>query len=696
MIHHLDFSFCAHFFLSFAEIVSLDSSTSILIVISLLFSIAIGYFQYYYKGKKLGKVRPYLFGLRTLAFFLLFLLLINPSIEKTELINEKPVLSVLVDNSSSIKYFQQDSLVNRAVSSWKTDSKLNSKFDINFYELGNDLTLLDSLDFSETQTNLSGPLRSINDLNKGKKNAVVLLSDGNQTLGNDYEFINMKSSIYPLVVGDTIKYKDISISQLNVNRYSFLNNQFPVEAILNYDGSGTANSRFTIENRGRVVYRKNIQFTPDNSSQTIDVNLKSETEGVNFYTAKLESISGEKNLSNNQKKFSVEVIDKQSQILILSSMNHPDLGAIKKSIERDQQRKATIKIIDEDFQINEFQLVVLYQPNLQFKDVFESIRSNKINYFLITGTKTDWNFLNNEGLGVQKNSIDSSEDYGAIYNGGYLLFSQKDIGFENLPPLKDKFGETRITIPHSVLLNQSISGLSMDESLLATSDENNHKKVFLLGEGIWKWRSTTYLNYNSFEEFDSFIGNLIQYAASKKVRDRLDLDINSIYNANEIIKIGAFYVDSNFEFDPRATLILELTNTNTNQTKSYPFSLTNNSYQLSLEALNSGIYEYKVNVEGQDISKSGSFQITEFSVEEQFTNANKEKLQRLAERTGGKSYYINNNDGLIQELINSKEYVTIQRSSISKESIINWIWILFLLTGLLAIEWFVRKYHGKI
>ena len=417
---------------------------------------------------------------------------------------------------------------------------------------------------------------------------------------------------------------------------------------------------------------------------------------MNFYTAKIQVLQDEKNTINNSKNFSVEVIDKQSQVLILSSIYHPDLGALKKSIERDQQRKVTINLIDSNFQIKYYQLVILYQPNQQFKSVVDAIQKDKINYFLISGAQTDWNFINNNNLGVRKNSIEQSEDYGGTFNAGYLIFAQKDINFSNFPPLKDKYGETQISIPHQTLLTQNISGFETQESLLATADENNHKKVFLLGEGIWKWRSASYLNSNSFNDFDEFIGNLIQYASSKKVRNRLDIDINTIYNANAVIKVGAFYVDSNYDFDPRATLIFNLKNEVTQETKSYPFSLSNNSYQLQIESLPSGDYSYTVNVEGQNVSKSSNFKVNEFSVEEQFTNANQEKLQRLIDRTQGKLYLANNQNSLIQDLLNDSQYVTVQKAILKRESIINWIWILFLIAGLLAIEWFTRKYHGKI
>lgn len=675
----------------------METSTILLILLSFAVSLAISYFQYYYKAKNVRKINLYLFFLRSLVLFLLFVLLINPTIEKQSFQNQKPALSVLVDNSQSTQFFNQETLVNSFLNNLKENESLNAKFDVNYYSFGEQFRLNDSLTFDEVQTNLYQPLQSIDNINKGQNNAIVLVSDGNQTVGNDYQYSNVKKPVYPLVIGDTLKYEDISIAQLNVNRYSFLNNQFPVEALVYYEGTNSRRVRFTIENNGKIVYRKQLNFDAENQTQTVQVNLKSEKEGVNFYTARIDNLENEKNVSNNRKNFSVEVIDKQSQILILSSIYHPDLGALKKSIERDQQRKVVIKLVENNYiQFNDFQLVVVYQPNFQFKPAFKEIKDKKINYFLITGAETDWNFLNSENLGIRKNSINQSEDYGAQFNAGYLIYAQKDIDFNNFPPLKDKFGETQISIPHQTLLYQNINGFSSEESLLATADENNHKKVFLLGEGIWKWRSTSFLTNNTFEKFDEFIGNLIQYASSKKVRDRLNVDINTIYNANSIIKVGAFYVDSNFEFDPRATLILTVINKETKERSSYPFSLNTNSYQVELEALPSGEYDYTVNVEGQEISRRGSFQVNEFSVEEQFTNANVEKLKSLAEKTEGKVFYANQQQLMVNELLNDTQYVTVQKSITKKESIIDWKWILFVIVGLLTIEWFTRKYHGKI
>jgi hypothetical protein len=115
-----------------------------------------------------------------------------------------------------------------------------------------------------------------------------------------------------------------------------------------------------------------------------------------------------------------------------------------------------------------------------------------------------------------------------------------------------------------------------------------------------------------------------------------------------------------------------------------------------MEDLSSGDYQYKVSVEGQKMIKTGRFLITDFKIEEQFTNANSEKLTVLANKTGGKLYYPSEINDLIDNFTNDNSYVTTQKSTQKEQYLIDWKWILFLIITLLTIEWFTRKYYGKI
>ena len=629
--------------------------------------------------------------------FLLCLLFINPIIKNKTFQNIKPILSVLVDNSISTRFFKEDNTVKSIIADVKNNVELNNKFDVNYFSFGSSLNVLDSLSFSESQTDISEALESVNKLYKNNIAPVLLISDGNQTIGNDYEFINSKQTVYPLIIGDTAMYKDVSISQLNVNKYNYIKNKFPVESLLFYEGNEEVNTKFNIYSNGKIVFSKNIRFSPTDNVKTISTNLSSNKEGVNYYTASIQKLDNEKNIINNKRNFSVEVINEQTKILILTSFLHPDIGALKKAIESNKQRSVDVLTIDnKNIQIKDYQLVIMYQPNNKFNKIFTIIKKENSNTLVITGSKTDWSFVNNQQLGFSKNAIAQTENYEAIYSDQFLTFFQKDINFESFPPLLDKFGEVALSKEHETLLYQKINGITSKQPLLATFDINNQKSAVLLGEGIWKWRSASYLNQTNFQDFDEFIGNIVQFLASNKIRKRLDVITDNLYPANATITMNAFYTDKNYKFDKRANLWLQLVHETNKTTKKLPFSLVNNSYQIDLEGLKSGEYSYSVSVENQKVKKYGKFKVTKYQVEELFTNSNKQKLQKLADNAGGKLFHSDSRDQLIQELLNDEKYYTTQKSTIKEQNLIDWKWILCIAVLLLVIEWFIRKYYGKI
>ena len=667
------------------------------ILLGLILSIFLGYYLYYYKVKQPTKINLLLAIIRSFVFFLIGLLLINPSIPEEVLFSQKTKLSVLIDNSSSIKYFKKDSLINHILEGLKNDKKLNKKFNIDYYSFGNKFQLSDTFNFNDNQTDISIPLKKITRIQKNRNSPIVLISDGNQTIGNDYLYTKIKEPVFPIVIGDTSKYKDVKISQINVNRYSFINNKFPVETILQYDGVQPVRLRYSIENNGKIIYTKIIKFTEKNNSRILKTFIKASQEGLNVYKSKIQYLENEKNKANNYKNFSVEVNNKQSKILIVSSFYHPDLGALKKAIERDKQRKVNIEIIkSKKHQINDYQLIILYQPDEKFNLLLKQLNSNKLSFMLITGSKTDWSFINNESLGITKKNINQLENYSASFNNSFFTFSQKNIGFENFPPLLDYFGELNIMIPHQTLLFQNINGYSSQRPLLVAANENNQKKIFLFGEGIWKWRSSSFQKKNSFINFDKFIGSIVQYASNKKIRDRLDIDIKPSYNINSKILISAFYIDENFQFDNRATLLFTVLNKNTKEKKILPFSLSDSSYQLYLNSLDSGKYEYTVSVNEQDISKKGNFVVNDFLVEEQFTSANSNKLGLLAKKTKGELYFEDNYNLLMDKLVNDDQFQIEQKSKQISSNLINKTWMMLVIVTLLSLEWIIRKYIGKV
>ena len=678
----------------------MTTQTVLYIIIAIIISILLAIFMYGYKTK-FSKTTKWIYGsLRFVTIFSVLLLLINP-IFKTETFSLiKPKLPILIDNSESISELNQTLNVYDFVTSLKSNKDLNEKFELSFYTFGNEFKINDSLTFNEKNTNISEALSIINQLFKDEVAPTILVTDGNQTLGNNYEYnsINFKNSIYPIVIGDSTKYLDLKIEQLNTNRYAFLKNNFPVEIILVYQGSKNITTQFEVKKGTTTVYKANIVFTKKDKTKILKFTLPASSVGFNKYTAQINPITEEKNKINNSKQFVVEVIDQSTKVLIVSDIVHPDIGAIKRAIESNEQRKVTIKKPFEALSIvNDHQLIILYQPNRSFTNIYSEINKLNKNTLVFTGQQTDWYFLNNIQDNYIKEVTNQSENVVGILNKNYSAFVINDIDFSDYRPLKTLFGPLEIVVPYDNLLGQSIDGFETETSLLATTELNSSRNAIFDGEGIWKWRAQSFIESKDYNEFDNFFGKVIQYLSSNKRRSRLEVSYKNFYYNNKPIRISAQYFDKNFVFNSNANLSILVTNTGSKQSFEYPLLLKRNYYEIDLNNLKAGEYVFRVSVNDEiKLTRNGTFTILDFNVEQQFLNPDVTKLSRLATNTKGKSFFISDSFSLIDTLIKDDNFKQVEISKEKIEPLIEWIYLLGLIILSLSIEWFLRKYNGLI
>ena len=677
----------------------MESQTILLIFLAAISALGIAVFQYL-KSKKERTKRSFMLALlRFVSIFGILLLLINPKFTNTSYVLEKSNLVLAVDNSQSINYFKSTDEVTAFVASIRENINIQKKYNISTFTFGNKLKAQDTFSFSENQTNVTSAFKELQDIYKGKVAPTVIITDGNQTYGEAYQYAakKYKQDVYPVIVGDTTSYQDLKISQLNANRYAFLNNKFPVEIIANYNGNSAVSIKLNVFQNGRVIYSQPLSFSKEKTSEIVQVTLPVTSIGVKTYTVSLQALDAEKNTVNNKKSFGIEVIDERTNVLILTSIIHPDLGTLKKAIESNEQRNVTIKKSDEpDINLKDYQAVLLYQPNVSFKPYYETIKTLGINTFTITGTRTDYRFLNDNGELFTRELSAQVEDYQAEFNSNFSTFQVDDIGFSNFPPLVDEFGEVSIKKAHTPLLMQTISGLPTGSSLLTTIEDGAQRHAVLFGEGIWRWRAQSYLDNQSFEPFDEFVGKLIQYLASKERRNRLNINYNSFYNGGDNIVIAAQYFDKNYEFDARAKLSMVVIGERNNTRQEIPMVLKNNRYEVDLSSLTPDSYKFSVTVAGESISRPGNFEIIEFNVEQQFLSANVTPLQQIATNTNKELYSMGNSAQLITNLLENETYNPIQKQQKQIKPLIDWYYLLGIIILTLSLEWFIRKYNGLI
>ena len=671
--------------------------TVLFILLAAIVALALVLFQYYYKNKRKGKLQIILSFLRFLAIFGTLLLIINPKFTKNEYTLEKTNLVLLVDNSSSMTSEDKAKVISD-LSSLKNKMESSSEsFNILNYRFGAELSNSDSLGFTEKSTNISKALAGLNEIFTGTNTAVLLFTDGNQTIGEDYEFYGkrQKFPIYPVVLGDTTKYDDISISQINANRYAFLKNKFPLEVFISYDGKEEVSSELQVFVDDKLVYKEKISLSNISNTKIVNTQIEASTVGIKNIKVIVPPLPNEKNTANNEKLLALEVLDEKSNVAIISTVQHPDIGALKKAIESNEQRLVSIYRPDTDLsKLQEVDVYILYQPDASFDKVYKQIQLRKSNSFTILGTYTDLNFINR----IQNNYLVETgypvQEFFASPNAAFSKFDISEFSVEGFPPLVSDAGPVNVLGIGEPLLKVRIKGVDMDQPLLTTAEEDTAKHAILVGENIWKWRVQNYRNDQTFEDFDAFLGKLILYLSTSKGKNRFVLDYSSIYNNSSETKIKATYFDEAFVFDSNASINIKVESKSTNTSVEVPMLLKDGYYEADLSNLPPGKYDFAATVTKGNLSRSGSFSILDFDAEKQFSSSNYAKLNRLAKNTGGKLYFPDQMDSLVKALETDPKFVPVQKSKQNVVPLIDFKFLLGIIIAALSLEWFIRKYNG--
>ena len=283
----------------------MELSTVLLIILAVAAALILVYFQYFYKNPRKGSLKIILAALRFITLFCGLLLLINPKFVSKDYFVEKANLILLVDNSTSMQDALSQTDISQAIQQISQNDAINERFNIHQYGFGNTISASDSIQFDQSNTDISNALNTLNEVFVNGNNAIVLFSDGNQTLGRDYEYINLNQNLIvnSVVVGDTTQYEDLSVGLINVNKYAFLRNSFPIESTIRYQGSRPVSSTVTISINGSRVHQELINFSATKNSQTLNTLVEAQSVGIKTIKIEVVTLENERNTANNSMMF---------------------------------------------------------------------------------------------------------------------------------------------------------------------------------------------------------------------------------------------------------------------------------------------------------------------------------------------------------------------------------------------------------
>lgn len=135
--------------------------------------------------------------------------------------------------------------------------------------------------------------------------------------------------------------------------------------------------------------------------------------------------------------------------------------------------------------------IILYQPNRNFRGVYEFLENSAANYFTITGSKTDWNFINGAQESFTVSGSRQPEDILPVLNNAFGLFGLGDFSVDEFPPLQGTLGDIQLNEDSEILMFQQLQGINLDKPLFAILTGSNQKEAVLLekifGAGVLRY-----------------------------------------------------------------------------------------------------------------------------------------------------------------------------------------------------------------
>lgn len=650
-----------------------------------------------------------LFSLRALGVSILCFLLFAPLLRLDTRELEKPVILFLQDNSESIKSTRDSSFYLSEYPSLV--EKLANSFgeEFEFKQFSFDSELLDSfsLNYAGKETDISSALKQINNLYENQNvGAVILATDGIYNKGQNPLYLSrsLNAPLYSVALGDTTIQRDLLIKQVLQNQLAYLNNTFPLNVVVQAQKLSGKSSKLTISRGNELIAEQIFSINNDSYINTFPFQIKADKTGIQKYRLSLSSVDGEFTTNNNYKDVFIEVIDSRQKILLLAANPHPDVAAIRQSLEANQNYEVVVST-PEIFNstVKGFSLVIFHQiPSITStgSKVHQEAMNEAIPIWFIAGASSLPGALNGQqNLFVLNGARGGMNDVYANLNKSFALFTLSDelkSAISQFGPLQIPNGNYVASASAIPLFSQRIGAVVTQYPLFLFSADLENKSAILAGEGLWRWRMQDFAENGNHELFDELISKTVQFLSVRSERKNLRVIAKNTYNDNERIRFDAEVYNSSYELINSPDVNIEILGED-GTAYPYSFSRTSSAYSLDLGLFRAGTYSYiaKTKVGEKEFTSSGKFLIKPITAERSSGRADHTLLNTLSKRSGGELIYPKNLFQLNELITERSDVKPVSHVESKLIELVKFPWIFALILFLLSLEWLLRKRSGS-
>jgi hypothetical protein len=658
------------------------------------------------------QLHKWLAVMRWLTVTILSALLLSPLLKSLLTETKKPVVVLAQDQSESAAADLQGEALEQYKQNWQAlRDGLSEDYEVHELAFGDAVREGVNFEFSDKVTNLSELLRGIYDLYGGQNlGAIVVASDGIYNEGSNpaYSDAQLSAPIYTVALGDTTPKKDLLVKRVFHNKIAYLGDKFTLQvdvAATNCAGQQTVLNVSKVDGeQTKTLQTIPITVAGNDFFTTKEVQIEADQPGVAQYRINVATLPGEASTANNRKDIFIDVLDARQKILLLANSPHPDLSAIRQTLEINKNYQVAVAYIsDPGLDVAKHDFVVLHNLPSFSNDIsglLNTLNDKRIPRLFIAGMQTNYTSLGKAQalVSIQSDGRQSDDVQGKVASQ-FSSFTLDNKVLEELPkfnPVASAFGTFEATPQAQVLLWKRIGRIDTKQPLLAFGETNGVKTGIFLGEGLWRWRLFDFLQHQNHEIFDELLGKSVQYLSQKedKRKFRVNLD-KSIFNENEPVTFGAELYNDNYELVNDPDVAMSIRNSGGKEF-TYTFNKLGKAYSLNAGILPVGNYTFKAttNFNGQSLIYEGKFSVRPIELELFEMTANHAVLRQLSAKYGGETVFPAQMASIAEKIKANQTVKPVIYQTTKTNPLINLKWIFALLALLLAAEWFLRRYFG--
>lgn len=650
--------------------------------------------------------------LRWLVVTTIAALLLAPLLRRTQTQTQKPVVVLAQDQSESVGAELQEAALAQYKADWeRLREALSDDYEVHEFAFGDAVREGVNFEFTDKVSNLSRLMQEVYD-RFGTQNlgALVMATDGIYNQGSSplYAGAPMAAPVFTVALGDTTPRKDLFVKRVFYNKIAYLGDRFMVQvdaAAVNCAGTQTVLTVSRIEgDQTRTLQSIPISIDQNDFFTTKEVLLEADKTGVQHFRFTLAKVPGERSAVNNTRDIFIDVLDARQKILLLANSPHPDISAMRQTLEGNRNYEVTVAYAGEPgTDVSKFDFVVLHNLPSGAQDIsgiLSTLDSKRIPRLFIAGMQTSYASLSRvQRLVSAQSTGQQADDVQARVSPQFAAFTLSPELASELPkfsPLTSAFGNFSALPQGQVVLYKRIGRVDTEQPLLVVGETDGIRCGVLLGEGLWKWRLFDYMQHNNHQIFDEIVGKTVLYLSQKedKRKFRVSLDQN-IFNENEPVFFSAELYNDNYELVNTPDVALSVRNAEGKEFL-YTFNKKGNAYTLNAGILPVGNYTFRAttSLNNQALTYEGRFSVQPIQLEYFATTANHGLLRQLSAQHGGEMVYP---DQLLTIADKIKQAPTIKPviyQSTQTTPLIHLKWVFFLLALLLSLEWFLRRYFG--